>query len=103
MPQFMSPFVTQDADRNLTFGEAVRAIRFMIAAEYESIQMCTQIVESVNYPLIKTVFTGLANEKRVHAGQLLRLLREVAPDEQRFYAEGERRVEASIKALGTMP
>ncbi len=39
MPEFGSPFSGLAKDRNLSDAELIRAIRFMIAAEYEAVQM----------------------------------------------------------------
>jgi len=36
MPEFSSPFSGNKYDRKLTHEELVRAIRFMVAAEYEA-------------------------------------------------------------------
>ena len=38
MPEFCNPFSVLKGGRKLTHEELVRAIRFMIAAEYEAIQ-----------------------------------------------------------------
>lgn len=38
MPEFTSPFSGVAHDRKLTSAELIRAIRFMVAAEYEAIQ-----------------------------------------------------------------
>lgn len=38
----------------------------------------------------------IADEERVHAGEFLRLLRELAPDEEKFYTEGAEEVEEEI-------
>jgi len=40
-----------------------------------------------------TVLKDIADEERVHAGEFLRLLREIAPDEEKFYAEGAAEVD----------
>jgi rubrerythrin len=42
------------------------------------------------------VLKDIADEERVHAGEFLRLLRELAPDEEKFYAEGAEEVEGEI-------
>ena len=42
MPEFTNAFSGLKEDRKLTHDELVRAIRFMIAAEYESIQLYTR-------------------------------------------------------------
>jgi len=42
------------------------------------------------------VLKDIADEERVHAGELLRLLRELAPDEEKFYSHGAEEVEGII-------
>ena len=91
MPGFGSLFSGLANDRNLTDEELVRAIRFMVAAEYEAIQMYTQLAESTDKKLAAEVLRDIADEERVHAGEFLRLLRELAPDEEKFYAQGRER------------
>lgn len=97
MPELGSPFAGLANDRKLTHEELVRAIRFMIAAEYEAIQLYMQLAESTDNQLAIEVLTDIADEERVHAGEFLRLLRELDPDEEKFYAEGAREVEEEIK------
>jgi rubrerythrin len=96
MPQFGSPFSELANSRKLTDEELVRAIRFMIAAEYEATQMYMQLAESTDNKLAVEVLKDIADEERVHAGEFLRLLRELAPDEEKFYAEGAKEVEGEI-------
>jgi rubrerythrin len=96
MPEFGSPFSGLANNRMLTDGELIRAIRFMIAAEYEAIQLYMQLAESTDNKLAIEVLKDIADEERVHAGEFLRLLRELAPDEDKFYAEGAREVEEEI-------
>jgi rubrerythrin len=43
------------------------------------------------------VLKDIADEERVHAGEFLRLLKELAPDEEKFYTEGAKEVEEEIK------
>jgi len=100
MPEFGSPFSGLAKDRKLTEAELIRAIRFMVAAEYEAIQMYMQLAESIDDELAKEVLRDIADEERVHAGEFLRLLHHLAPDEQWFYDEGYEEVEEEIKNLG---
>jgi len=93
MPEFGDPFSGLKADRKLTDEELVRAIRFMVAAEYEAIQLYMQLAESTDNELAKIVLVDIADEERVHAGEFLRLLYELAPEEKTFYKEGEEEVE----------
>jgi rubrerythrin len=99
MPEFGSPFSGLTKERKLTHEELVRAIRFMIAAEYEAIQLYMQLAESTDNQLAIEVLKDIADEERVHAGEFLRLLRELAPDEEQFYAEGATEVEEEIQKM----
>lgn len=99
MPQFGSPFSGLSRDRKLTDEELVRAIRFMVAAEYEATQLYMQLAESTDNKLAVGVLKDIADEERVHAGEFLRLLRELAPDEEEFYAKGIKEVEAMIETM----
>jgi len=99
MPEFGSPFSGLASDRKLTEEESVRAIRFMVAAEYEAIQLYMQLAESTDNKLAVEVLKDIADEERVHAGEFLRLLHELAPDEEKRYAEGAKEVEEEIKRL----
>jgi rubrerythrin len=99
MPEFGSPFSGTAHDRKLTAEELVRAIRFMVAAEYEAVQLYMQLAESTDNKLAVEVLKDIADEERVHAGEFLRLLRELAQDEPEFYAKGAAEVEEGIKKL----
>jgi rubrerythrin len=99
MPEFGSPFSGLANDRKLTDEELVRAIRFMVAAEYEAIQLYMQLGESTDNKLVVEVLKDIADEERVHAGEFLRLLSVLAPDEGKFYADGSEEVEDKIKKM----
>ena len=97
MPEFGSPFSGMAQSKKLTREELIRAIRFMVAAEYEAIQLYMQLAESTDNKLAIDVLKDIADEERVHAGEFLRLLHELAPDEKKFYDEGAEEVEEEIK------
>ncbi|RQW88440.1 MAG: rubrerythrin [Geobacter sp.] len=99
MPEFGTPFSGLAHDRKLTNEELIRAIRFMVAAEYEAIQLYMQLAESTDNSLAIEVLKDIANEERVHAGEFLRLLHELDPDEQKFYDEGAEEVEEEIEKI----
>jgi rubrerythrin len=96
MPEFGTPFSGVARDKKITHEELVRAIRFMVAAEYEAIQLYLQLAESTDNRLAQEVLRDIADEEKVHAGEFLRLLKELAPDEQKFYDEGAEEVEEEI-------
>jgi rubrerythrin len=99
MPEFANPFAGLASDRKLTEEELIRAIRYMVAAEYEAVQLYMQLAESTDDELAKAVLVDIADEERVHAGEFLRLLKELAPDEEEFYQEGYKEVEEIIEDL----
>ena len=99
MPEFCNPFSVLKNDRKVTDTELVRAIRFMIAAEYEAVQLYQQLAESTDNPLAQEVLHDIADEEKEHAGEFLRLLRELDPEEEKFYKEGAEEVEEMIAKL----
>ena len=96
MPDFGSPFSGLANDRKLTDEELIRAIRFMVTSEYEATQLYMQLAESTNNKLAVAVLKEIADEELVHVGEFLRLLRELAPDEEKLYAKGAKEVEEKI-------
>ena len=93
MPHFENSCNVKHCDRKLTQEELIRGIRFNIAAEYEAIQLYEQIKESTDNELVKTVLTDIVNEEREHAGELLKVLVTLDPEEAKFYKEGAKEVE----------
>jgi rubrerythrin len=103
MPDFGQPFSGNTIDRKLTKSELVRAIRFLVSAEYEAIQLYMQLAEATDDALAKEVLIDIADEERVHAGEFLRLLHHLDSDEDKFYKEGYEEVEEMMEKLGIKP
>ena len=101
MPDFGQPFSGLKKEHKISDQELIRSIRFMIAAEYEAIQLYMQLAESTDNKLAKEVLKEIADEERVHAGEFLRVLKELDPEEEKFYAEGAAEVEEEIEKLKT--
>ena len=99
MPEFANPFSGLANDRKLTQEELIRAVRYMVAAEYEAVQLYMQLAESTDNELARTVLADIADEERVHAGEFLRLLKELAPEEEEFYQEGYEELEELIEEM----
>jgi len=57
------------------------------------------LAESFDNKVAKEVIKDIADENRVHAGEFSRLLKALAPDEEKFYQEGAAEVEEIIKKL----
>lgn len=71
MPDFGHPFSGLAKERKISDQELIRSIRFMIAAEYEAIQLYMQLAESTDNKLAIEVLKDIADEERVHAGEFL--------------------------------
>ncbi len=99
MPDFGHPFSGLKKENKISEQELIRSIRFMVAAEYEAIQLYMQLAESTDNKLAIEVLTDIANEEKVHAGEFLRLLKELDPEEEKFYAEGAEEVEEEIEKM----
>ena len=97
MPDFGSSFSGLANGRKLKDEELIRAIRFMIAAEYEATQLYMQLAESTDNKIAIAVLKDIADEEIVHAGEFLRLLHELAPDEKKLYSKGAKEVEEIIE------
>lgn len=78
MPVFGSRFSGMANDRKLNDKELVRAIRFPVAADYETTQLYMQLDESTDNKLAVNVLKEIADEGPVHAGEFLRLLHELS-------------------------
>ena len=100
MPDFGTPFAGLAQGRKVTHEELIRAVRFMVAAEYEAIQLYMQLAESTDNKLAIEMLRDVADEERIHAGEFLRLLHELAPDEKSLYDEGADEVTEEIEAEG---
>ena len=70
----------------------------MVAGEYEATQMYMQLAESTDNKLAVAVLKDIADEEIVHAGEFLKLLYELAPNEKALYAKGAGEVEGIIKS-----
>lgn len=68
-------------------------------AKYAAIQLYMQLAESTDNRLAIGVLKDIADEERVHAGEFLRLLHELAPDEKKFYDEGAEEVEEDLEKI----
>ena len=79
MPEFGSSFSGLANDRKLTEKELIRSIRFMIAAEYEAVQLYVQLAESTDNQLA------------------IEVLNELEPDEEKYHQAGAKEAEGKIE------
>jgi rubrerythrin len=64
----------------------------MVAAEYEAVQMYVQLAESTDNDFAIAVLREIADEELVHAGEFLKLLHHLAPEEAALYEKGAKEV-----------
>jgi len=72
----------------LTDRELVRSLRDAIIAEEGAINQYEVIVDSTTNEDAKTVLQGIADEERIHVGELQKLLSKLLPDEEKHLQDG---------------
>jgi hypothetical protein len=80
-------------EKQLTKDEMFQALRHNVAAEHEAIHRYLAQAASIDHVLAKTILTEIASEKRVHVGELERLLEMLTGDSFKSVAEGRERVD----------
>ncbi len=93
MPTFTDPFNQMTPKRTMTKRELVRALRADIAAEEDATSLYEAHVDATNDPLAKKVLQDIANEERVHVGELQRLISILLEDEDDWLAHGTAEVD----------
>jgi uncharacterized protein len=94
MPAFADPFAGMTPERKLTLAELTRALRLDLAAEEEAVHLYAAQADATDHELAARVLRDIADEERVHAGELQRLLSLLLADEDGFLAEGAAEVDA---------
>jgi rubrerythrin len=93
---FGDPFSGLNNDRKLSHDELIRALRFSISAEFEAIQLYNQLADSITDNFVKKVLNDIADEEKVHVGELLKVIKKLDPEEEKFYTKGENEVEENF-------
>lgn len=99
MPEFANSFSGETAGKMLTHTELVRAVRFMIAAEFEAIQLYEQLAESTDNEVARKVLRDITDEEKEHAGEFRHLLTLLAPGDEEHYAEGREEANNYLQPL----
>ena len=99
MPEFVNPFSGMVPERKMTMEELVRAIRLDVAGEHEAIHGYMAHSDATDNPLAKAVLIDIANEERVHVGELVRLLSILTGEEDEFLKKGAAEVDTMVKKI----
>lgn len=78
----------QFTDRELT-----RALRDAIIAEEGAIKQYETVADATDNEKVKKVLQDIANEEKVHVGELQKLLSILLPDEEKHLEDGSQEVE----------
>jgi rubrerythrin len=78
---------------NLDERETSRAIRDALVSEQLAIQQYEAIADGTSNAKVKEVLNDIADEERVHVGELLALLSALDPSEDKFIEDGVKEVE----------
>ena len=89
MPEFMDPHNQMKADRPYDTEELIRALRKGIAAEEEAASLYEAQAEMCEDPTTKKILLDIADEERVHVGELQALINRLSEDEEKLLAQGE--------------
>jgi rubrerythrin len=96
----MNPFSGMAPKRKMSPRELTRAIRLSLAAEEEAIHLYEALADATDDPLAGEVLQDIANEEREHAGEFLRLLKILLPDEEKMLDDGAGEVDEMADRVG---
>jgi hypothetical protein len=78
-----------------SLDDMVVTLRDAITAEYEAIKIYTRMADSIGNELARKTLLSIIDEERVHAGEFLRVLQILSPEEARLYREGAGEVDGN--------
>ena len=93
MPEFVNPFVGMVPGRKMSDRELIRALRLSLSAEEEATHLYDALADATDNPLARKVLRDIADEERVHKGEFNHLIKILAPEEEKFLADGAEEVE----------
>lgn len=99
MPAFLDPYVGRTPEKPLSTSELVRALRLDLAGELEAIATYNAHADACDDPLVKKVLETIADEERVHVGELQHLIQYLFGDEKDFLAKGKKEVDDAAKTF----
>lgn len=103
MPAFLNPYAGNAPDRPMSNTELVRALRLNLAGELEAIATYNAHADACSDAFVKEILTDIANEERVHVGELMRLIQRVTGDEEKYLMQGMEEVDTTARSLEPAP
>ena len=93
---FADPFPGMVGDKFTSDTQLANAIRLDIAAELEAIHLYQAHAEATDDKKVKEVLNSIADEERVHVGELQNLLKYLQPNEGQLLDKGEKEAEGNV-------
>jgi rubrerythrin len=99
MASFPNPYAGSNPPK-LTHADLIQAVRLDIVGELEAMYLYDAHSQATDDPVAKKVLADIRDEEREHMGELITLLRYLAPDELDLFLEGQGEVTEMIAGLG---
>jgi rubrerythrin len=99
MAGFPDPYAGSNPPK-LSKADLIQAVRLDIVGELEAMFLYDAHSQATDDPVAKKVLADIRDEEREHMGELITLLRYLAPDELDLFLEGQGEVTEMIEELG---
>jgi rubrerythrin len=99
MAGFPDPYVGSNPPK-LSKADLIQAVRLDIVGELEAMFLYDAHSQATDDPVAKKVLADIRDEEREHMGELITLLRYLAPDELDLFLEGQGEVTEMMEELG---
>lgn len=86
--EFINPFPGLTPDKKISIRELARSVRVAIAAEHEAVHLYESIVDATDNAQAADLLQDIADEEKVHLGELQKLLESLQTDERKFLDKG---------------
>jgi len=93
---FTSIAPVKDPNKTLTDRELARALRMAIAAEHDAAHLYELIVDSTDNKDAKKLIQDIADEEKIHVGELTKLLNDLDEDNEELENKGKDEAEEKI-------
>ncbi len=97
----ISPYARQEEEYKLQNEQLIMELRNMLCAKFGSIEEYMHLIQATDNDLALEILNDIVNEEKVHAGQLLRVIKEISEADAKFFEEGTKRVEEVLNMLKT--
>jgi rubrerythrin len=98
---FQNPFPGLSTPLNTL--DLVRALRIDLAAEEEAIHLYTAHADATDNEIVAGALLDIADEEKVHAGEIIRLIDYLDPGESKLLEKGAAEIEKKFPEIRYLP